>query len=261
MQQLPSRWATDLAVLQLYGSTIAQHRDHLVVRTPANPDFHWGNFILVTDAAQTSHADHWLEVFAEAHPQADWIAIGLVTPPTATSSWNARTLDIEVDQTLSSGVCPRGAALADGYRVRRLAGSDWDRLVEHELRDNEASGTYDAGAHERFVRARTQQLAEASDRDALAFFGAFAGEELVSSLGIVVCDEVARYQAVGTDSAHRRRGLAAHLLGVAAQWAAGQGCRRWVIVTESTNPAGRLYRSVGFKPDLDTASVYLAPPR
>lgn len=261
MQPLPSRWATDLAVLQLFGSTIEQHSDHLVVRTPANPDFHWGNFILVTDAAQTFDADRWLEVFAEAHPGADWIAIGLITPPTDRSAWAAHELDVEVDEALSTDRCPRGTDLADGYRARRLVGSDWDRLVASELSDNQASDTYDAAAHERFVRTRSHLLAEASAREALAYFGAFDGDELVSSLGIVVCDGVARYQAVGTDSAHRRRGLAGHLLGVAAQWAGDQGCHRWVIVTETTNPAGRLYRSVGFEPDLETASVYLAPPR
>jgi len=261
MQPLPSRWATDLAVVQLFGSTIEQHPDHLVVRTTANPDFHWGNFILVTAADQVADADRWLEVFSQTHLQADWVAIGLLTPPTDLSSWSAHALDVEVDQTLSTGSCPRGARLADGYQVRRLVGTDWDRLAEQELGDNEASDTYDAAAHERFIRTRNQQLAEASARDALAYFGAFDGDTLAASLGIVVCDGIARYQAVGTHSAHRRRGLAGHLLGVAARWASDQQCDRWVIVTETTNPAGRLYRSVGFEPDLDTASVYLAPPR
>lgn len=259
--QLPSRWATDLRVLQLFGSTIEQHPDHLVVRTPANPDFHWGNFVLVTDASQSPDADRWLQVFAEAHPAATWIAIGLVAPPTDVAAWCAHDLDVEVDEALSTNACPRSGPLAEGYHVRRLDGTDWDRLADSELRNNRASDTYDADAHQRYVHTRVRLLAEASARDDLAYFGAFEGEQLVSSLGIVVCDGAARYQDVGTDSDHRRRGLAGHLLGVAAQWAHGQGCDRWVIVTEATNPAGRLYRSVGFGPDASTASVYLAPPR
>jgi hypothetical protein len=36
------------------------------------------------------------------------------------------------------------------------------------------------------------------------------------------------------------------LLGVAGQWAAEQGCRQWVIVTEAANPAGLVYRRAGF---------------
>lgn len=259
--QLPSRWATDVRVLQIFGSVVEQHPEYLVVRTPTNPSFHWGNFLLVTDQSQTHDADRWLRVFAEAHPTVPWIAIGLVAPPTDSSTWHAHGLQIEVDEALSTARCPRGGALPHGYQVRRLAGADWDLLVDSEIRNNLASDTYDADAHARFVRTRVRLLREASTRDDLAYFGAFQSGRLVASLGIVVCDGVARYQDVGTDSAHRRRGLAGHLLGVAAQWAHDQGCERWVIVTETTNPAGRLYRSVGFGPDADTASIYLPPPR
>ena len=81
----------------------------------------------------------------------------------------------------------------------------------------------------------------------------------MADLGIVLCDSTARYQDVGTDAAHRGRGLATHLLGVAAQWAAGRGCTQWVIVTEETNAAGRVYRGVGFAPDSGSISAYRHP--
>ena len=82
---------------------------------------------------------------------------------------------------------------------------------------------------------------------------------LVADLGIVRCGRTARYQDVGTDDGHRRRGLASHLLGVAAQWAAEGGCDQWVIVTGATNPAGRVYRSLGFEPDTGTVQAYRGP--
>ena len=83
---------------------------------------------------------------------------------------------------------------------------------------------------------------------------------VAADLGIVVGDGLARYQDVGTRPEHRRRGLAAHLLGVAAQWAATQGVTRFVIVTGVDNPAGRVYRGVGFEPDRPTWTVYRRPP-
>ena len=46
---VPLSWHTDLAVLAASGSWVEEHADHLVVRTPANPSYHWGNFVLVTD--------------------------------------------------------------------------------------------------------------------------------------------------------------------------------------------------------------------
>ena len=75
------------------------------------------------------------------------------------------------------------------------------------------------------------------------------------------CGTTARYQSVGTDEEHRRRGLASYLLGVAARRAADQGCGRWAIVTEATNPAGRVDRGLGFEPDRADAHAYRRPRR
>jgi choline dehydrogenase-like flavoprotein len=97
---------------------------------------------------------------------------------------------------------------------------------------------------------------ELSNRGVASWFGAFHGIELVADLGIVVCGETARYQSVQTDERHRRKGLASHLLGKAADWASQAGCRSWVIVTESTNDAGRVYRKAGFNPDVETVTAY-----
>jgi GNAT superfamily N-acetyltransferase len=98
-----------------------------------------------------------------------------------------------------------------------------------------------------------------SDKGLAAWFGAFYKSELVADLGIVICEESARYQSVQTDEMHRGKGLASHLLGQAASWAGQKGCTSWVIVTESTNGAGRIYRKAGFKPDLETVTVYKSP--
>ena len=40
-------WRTDLALLLAAGSEVDDRGDHLVVRTPANPGFYWGNFLLL----------------------------------------------------------------------------------------------------------------------------------------------------------------------------------------------------------------------
>ena len=46
---LPPGWLTDIAVLRLSGAHIEDRGDHLVVTSPDNPGYHWGNFLLVTD--------------------------------------------------------------------------------------------------------------------------------------------------------------------------------------------------------------------
>jgi hypothetical protein len=39
--------------------------DHLVVRTPQNPQFHWGNCILVLDDQSVGDASRWLVTFGQ----------------------------------------------------------------------------------------------------------------------------------------------------------------------------------------------------
>ena len=70
MRELSPGWATDLAVLQHGGSTVEDRDDHLVVRTPHNPDFHWGNCLFVTDEDGLNDAARWVATFRAAFPKA-----------------------------------------------------------------------------------------------------------------------------------------------------------------------------------------------
>ena len=196
-----------------------------------------------------------------AFPDATWVAIGLIRMPDDPAEWVAAGLDVELDDVLTSRTLPRQTPQPEGYAVRRLAGDDWARSVARSVAENDRTGEHEPESYVRFASAQAQAQRALSERDVAAFFGAFAGDELVASLGIVRCGTTARYQSVGTDAEHRRRGLAAHLLGVAARWSADQGCDRWVIVTEATNPAGRVYRSSGFEQDAGNAQAYRKPPR
>jgi len=257
----PPGWETDLAVLRHGGSVIEDRGDHLLVRTPDNPGFHWGNLVFVTDEAAVDAGDRWVRTFRAAIPDATWVTIGLIRMPDDPTEWVAQGLDVELDDVLTTRALPRQTPQPEGYAVRRLGGDDWEQSVARSVAENDRTGEHDPESYTRFASAQVQAQRALSDRDVAAFFGAFAEDDLVASLGIVRCGTTARYQSVGTDAEHRRRGLAAHLLGVAARWSAGLGCDRWVIVTEATNPAGRVYRSSGFEQDTGNAQAYRKPPR
>jgi GNAT superfamily N-acetyltransferase len=137
--------------------------------------------------------------------------------------------------------------------VRQLDGSGWTQSLERAVAGNEQQ---DPAAFREFAEQRVAARRVLSARGDAAFFGAFAGERLVAELGIVRCGSTARYQDVGTDAAHRRRGLARHLLGVAARWAEERACDRWVIVAAADSDAGRLYRRAGFAPDRPSVLAY-----
>ena len=260
MRSCPPGWATDLAILEHTGSVVEDHGDHLVVRTAANPDFHWGNFLLVTDEESVDDADRWVTAFRAAHPEATWVAIGLPRMPGAGDAWLARGIDLELEDVLSTQALPHGTPLPEGYTVRRLTGRDWDQDLARSVAENDHAREEDPVSFLRFARGQLHARQDLSARGLGAWFGAFADGALVADVGIVRCGTTARYQDVTTDEEHRGRGLASHLLGVAAQWAADRGCEHWVIVTGATNPAGRVYRRLGFEPDAGTVQAYRRPP-
>ena len=261
MRTFSPGWATDLAILEHCGSIVEDREDHLVVRTPHNPDFHWGNCLFVTDQDTVDDARRWVDTFQSAFPEANWVAIGLTRMPNDLDAWVTMGLELELDDVLTTRILPRQTPLPDGYTVRRLSGQDWGQSVTRSVAENDRTHEQDPRSYERFAQAQAHARRSLSERDVGASFGAFAGDTLIADLGIVRCGSTARYQSVSTDDEHRRRGLASHLLGVAAQWAADGGCDEWVIVTEATNPAGRVYRSLGFEPDTGNVQAYRKPPR
>lgn len=249
--------ATDLAITELAGGIVTDHGDHLVVRSPHNPDFHWGNYVLVT-TGDPDDVQRWLDVFAAQFPDARHVAIGV---PRAPASVEGMDLEVDVDDALTCTGMPTERPLPEGFVARELAGDDWEQVVAAEMAQNERTGRYDPDVHERYIRGQVAARRELAARGLLAWFGAFDGPTLVADLGIVVLGDTARYQAVGTAEAYRRRGLAGHLLGRAARWAHERGAERFVIVTGATNPAGRLYRSVGFEPAAGGVELYRPPAR
>lgn len=252
MHELPLGWRTDLDVARKSGSSVRAADGYLAVVTPDNPGYYWGNFILVTDPGLASRPRECLALMQREFPAAAHVAIGLPGAPPP-GAWEGMDVDVECDEVLGADQPPRGRELAPGYVARPLEGDDWEQSLRNEVAE---SGASDVGAYEVFARRRiASRQAMVAAGDAL-FVGAFAGEDLVSDLGIVLCEDAARYQSVATLAAHRRKGLASHLLQVAGEWAATRGATRWVIIAEPGSDAARLYRNCGLRPIDESWQVY-----
>jgi len=72
-QRLPDGIGTE-------GAEVTDRGDCLVIRTPDNPGFWWGNFLLTR--AWPGEGDGWLARYAAEFPQAKHVALGVdVTAP------------------------------------------------------------------------------------------------------------------------------------------------------------------------------------
>lgn len=261
---LPPGTRTDIEIRVLEGAVLEPVAGGVLVRSPTQPGFHWGNCLFVT-TGDVEDADTWLTTFRTSFPTAPWVAIGLPRMP-QTNAWTALGFTPEQEDVLALCGAPEARPLPSGYTSRPLSDQDdWDQLFEMDLAERATAVGFVDDAYATFSRVREDTRRRLIDHGHLTWVGAFAADgSLAASLGVAVLGierHLARYQSVLTHPAHRRRGLAGHLLGKAADWAQGQGAQEFVIVTELTNPAGRLYRRVGFRPAPSSVEVYQPPPQ
>lgn len=259
MKELSFDWATDLEILRLTGSDIQEYKDHIIVKTPSNPKYHWGNCLLVLDRSLVNQAQTWVSRFRQNFPNADWISIALPVMPKNPEDWHLHGISFDPLDVLLTNQLPQSFPLPSGYLVRALEGDDWGQLAQKEIEENLISKMYELKEYEEFIIQTNQARKELCKKGKAAWFGAFFENQLVANLGIVVCGTTARYQSVETQNSHRRKGLASHLLGVAAKWSAENGCVNWVIVTEASNDAGRVYKRAGFNSVQGSINAYKAP--
>lgn len=57
-------YRTDLIFPRFEGN-IADHDDYLVITTPSNPTFWWGNFILFRNPPKEGDVERWIQVFTD----------------------------------------------------------------------------------------------------------------------------------------------------------------------------------------------------
>ena len=192
-------WWTSMEIHRRGGAVIEPKDGYIVVRTPQNPGYHWGNCLLVT-GSNVNNGEEWLDTVISVQEDTTWSAL-----------------------------------LASEYSS--------DASEEYRL----------------FRTSRVQAQRRLVETGNACWFAAMTPDgNIASSLGIVILDGIARYQSVATNSQHRRRGLARHLLGVASHWAFDQGARTLVIVADQSSDGDRLYHQAGFIPGVLEYNAYIS---
>ena len=247
MQVTSLGFRTDLALLTDSGSVVEDRGSHLVVRTPDNPSYFWGNFILLAAAPVPGGEREVVGAFRTEFPLAEHVSIGIDVPEL---SDEARAAFEEAGLTIMRDVVLTAARL-DAPRdvevqLRTLeSDEDWEARsrLSHQLSPETPEATFMAYAH-----GRNEQERRLAREGRGARFGGFVDGELVSTAGVFVTEEgVARYQSVETHVDHRRRGYAAAVVHAAGRHALDDlGVRTLVIVADPDGDAIRLYRRLGF---------------
>ncbi|MBV8952742.1 MAG: GNAT family N-acetyltransferase, partial [Solirubrobacterales bacterium] len=235
---------------RLGGSSITPRDRCIVVKTPAQEDFWWGNFVLLGRPVGAGQAAGLRRLFLAEFPHAAHLAFGVDGTEGAIGDRgeiDELGLSAEVNTVLSA---PRlrepPAPRARGVAFRPLQDDDdWAPAADLRL---SVYADDDSSNQRGFVERQLAASRRVCEEGAGAWFGAFANGHLVASLGVIATEPgLARYQMVETHPDHRRRGLASWLLFDAGRYAADVlGAHTLVIVADPDDSAIRVYRSLGF---------------
>lgn len=253
---LPLALRTDLMLLPESG-VLERFSDFLVVRTPDNPNFWWGNSLFFDRPPARGDLQRWEEAF-ETHVRAQQ-----PNSRHTTFSW-AGSMRGEVAPFLQRGYSAldsivmsaeyalpyRGCELA--IKIKTLGAADWEAM--HDLMLAHRGPGHPLESYEVFSRQRIAQWRRRVEARQGAWYGAYLGANLVASLGVFVEAQpddtgvrLARFQEVLTAERYRRRGLAGTLVSAAcADMIRNFGPLRFVIVADQNHAAQRIYRALGF---------------
>jgi len=244
-------YRTDL-IFPGFDGTILDRGDYLVVRTPSNPTFYWGNFLLFREPPRRGDPERWPEFFRDE--------IG--SPPQVrhqTFGWDSPEADLgEADALVAQGFHllkesvmtasslhppPHRAAPIDVHPLH--TDGEWREALENQIRCRNPE--HDEPDFRIFMEAQMVRYRRMAEAGLGAWLGAFVDGRLIADLGLYRNGDVGRYQAVGTHPDHRRRGYAGSLVYEAGLWGLRDlGLRSLVIVADAGSAAERLYRSIGF---------------
>ena len=237
-------YRTDLAILALEGSQVTDRGDHLVIRTPGNPDYWWGNFLLLRDLKPGSGSG-WMARFAAEFPDAQHMALGLdETDAGSVDPGELAGMTMERNAVMTAASVHPPPHPNTGAVFRTLEGDgDWRQSFELAAAVHAGEPGGDAG----FLTAQLAAKRALTEAGHGAWFGAFLEGTLVSQLGLIANKTgLARYQSVETHPAARRRGLAGTLVWHASATTLTGDTKTLVMVADPDDTAIRVYRSVGF---------------
>jgi ribosomal protein S18 acetylase RimI-like enzyme len=254
VEDLSPGWRTDFLRHRLDAEVI-ERPDCVVVRSPGQENFYWGNCLVLPRLPADEDLAHWLGRFEEevaaGRPGVRHVAIGVNCPPPpdgALPAWRAAGFDrMEVATMLLRPHELREApeASARPLALKRLDGQAG--IAAHmALQCADPQGFEPAGyrlfRERQMARFATLQTAGLAD-----WFGLWCDGTLVADCGLLYDGSLGRFQNVLTHPDWRRRGLCRALVHAVCRFGFEQrGLAELVMCADPEDVAIGIYESLGF---------------
>ncbi len=237
-----------------FGGLIADRGEYWVVKTPSNPEYYFGNFLLFFEAPGKESLGRWKELFekefssdpAVGHYAFLWDSPNEGLGDVADFRSSGFKVDTAVVLTAKSVHVP--AKMNHDVEVRPLhSDEDWREATECQIYCNVAD--YQKGTYRAFKEKQMDCFRAMAEQGMGHWFGAFLGGRLVGDLGLYKDETLGRFQSVETRPDYRRQGICSTLVFESARYAIQNlGVAELVMVADENYHAAKIYESVGFAP-------------
>jgi GNAT superfamily N-acetyltransferase len=246
-------YRTDL-IFSAFDGEIVDRGDYLVIRSPANPTFYWGNYLLFSRPPQEGDFRKWRDLFAReigVPPETEHQVFGWDSPEGdegVIQPFLQAGFRLNRSVVMTSTELRRPARPSDLVSIRALkTESDWEKAVDNQVVCREPE--FEESGYRVFRQRQMDRYWKMVESGLGDWFGAFVDQRLVADLGIFHDEGVGRFQSVETHPDFRRRGIAGTLIFRAGRQAMAEyDLHTLVIVAEQASSAARLYETLGFQP-------------
>lgn len=238
---------TDIFFIRELGE-VEQRQGYTIARTPSNPTYYFGNFLIYDAPPSKQTFKDWVEAFQLAFPDARHSAYGWQDGEGDTTAFRAAGYRMGRRIVLTAAATRSPRKQHERLSVRPLESTnDWSSSVELQIRNRDVAEHPDEARYRDYKTKRMTNYRLLHQRGLGYWYGGFLDDTLVGSLGIFVDRDAARYQQVDVDAAYRRRGICGTMVHAAAQHIAAQlKPKIFVIVTDADYHAAPIYESAGF---------------
>ncbi len=242
---------TDLLFSRFSGNVI-DREDCILIQTPENPTFHWGNYILFKEAPQKGDFKKWTELFKSEFPYYDeihhYVFAWLEKSKGEIQEFLDLGFDLEKMILLTAQKVVQPPKYNSQVKIREICSdSNWEDVIQNQI--SCADAKYAGPGYEVFKRKQFTQYRTMVDKGIGQWYGGFLEGKLIAELGLFYIDSIGRFQNVGTHPDYRRRGVCQTLVyEVARQALISKQASILAMDADEEYYAAKIYESIGFAP-------------
>lgn len=240
-------------IFSRFAGSVEDKGPYVVIKTPSNPGYHWGNYILFDRPPRRGDLLEWKSLFDKEFP--DYIephhyTFTWETDPETNGNYQeflADGFEFESAVILTANQLNQPKHLNNEVSIKKIeTKQEWEDVIQLQILC--ADKRFLNEGYKSFKRNQMQHYQEMKHAGLGNWFGAYIGEKLVGDLGVFCQEKLARFQNVGTHPQFRHQGICGTLVYMAGQVALREyGVETLVMEADAEYHAARIYESVGFE--------------